>query len=176
MKELVDKLTDFKDVAKADLRKGFPVLRTLYPGERFYVLGLSRSALFGYITPVGNTEEVLADEEARWNPGDWECRLPGLDGMQTSIQALEELQLLLLDSDEEQFDGVARALQDCLFALLAELREEGAFDAFGDRSELLLNVVTPDDTYVNWLADAKRLNGRNIWGRMEAHLREFGLL
>src|SRR5262245_60451122 len=83
MKELIDQLTQFKDVAKADLRKGFPALRALYPRQRFYVLGLYSSALFGYIAPVGNSEEALADEEARWSPGigsvacltSTECRL-----------------------------------------------------------------------------------------------------
>jgi hypothetical protein len=175
MKEMAGQVARFQELAKADLRKAFHALRAFYSGERFYVLGLCAPPLLEYIAPVGNSEESLADEEARWNPGDWACHLPDLDVLRASTGFLQQFQPLILEDDNDQFD-VLGALKDCLFATLAELRDEGVFDAFGNRSSLLLNVVTPDDTPDSWLADAKRLNGPKVWGRMEAHFRQFGLI
>lgn len=172
--KLSGQLAQFKDIARGELRQGFQALRELYPGHRFYVLGLYTTPLYAYIAPVGNSEETLFDEESRWNPGDWECRLPGLDQMEASNKALNEVHALIPQNDQLQF--IQGVMKDCFFSLLKELQKEGVFVAFGREADLLLNVVTPDDSTASWLADAKRLNDRTVWERMEHNFRQFGCL
>jgi hypothetical protein len=164
-------LERFAATLEADLRREFPRLREQYDDHHFYVVGLYTTPLYEYFAPVGNSEEALTEEQLRWVPGEWQCRLDSLLGMDASNDVLSSLLAMIPDADELAF--LEGELKDLVFSVLSGLRDQGVLDAFGDRGSLLINVVTPDDEEESWIADAMRLNQPEVWEPMAEHLRGY---
>ncbi len=165
---ILNELGRFANLLETDLRRELPRLRASYEGHSFYVVGLYTTPLCEYFAPVGNSEEALSDEQWRWVPGEWSCRLDSLDGMESSNDALASLLESVSEDDEMAF--LEGELKDVVFGVLGGLRDEGVFNSFGDPSRLLINVVTPDDDDESWISDAMRLNAEEVWKPMATHL------